>query len=753
MSIGTVNSVWATSAGDRNRPAVRVRRTAVTFDSAGGPHIGGIPRFAPVVTDFADLTTEPDPVVINGRIWSPADLVAAVVNGLIETNAPEAPAVSTYPACYSDKHVTRLRRALDWSGAADVTLMPEPVAAVEWLDNEYGISESGLTLVYDLGGNSLDIAVVRTEADRDERGILGRAERSHEYGGRPLGTLLARYARSIAPGAAQPVSAVVPASDTNRLRSWHIRNSLRLVRSVVHRAGLHMEEIDRVLLIGGAARPAEVARVLADLGRPVIMSPDPAHTVSVGAAIAAFRSIDTGSAIGRYAPRAAVISGAAVASALAMSAATVLGGPVAGPPGLQAAPEPTDQPVGTAALGTGDVIVYEDEGAPPGTHTHAIATVAAVRAYAPIAPTVTQTWVHGRPVDTTSGGTHCETRMLSDPVVTYANPAQFTNPLPFQNPALNGWNIGSFSGQVPTVSVPGNTAQPISGTLPGGPGTIPGATQPGTGQPGGTQPGTPGVTDPAAGQPGSTTPGTPTGGTQPGTSGGTTPGTGTPAAGDPGSSAPGGTTPGTGTGGTSAGGTSGGTATGGTPSGGSDPGSATPAGGGATSGGTTGDPAGANTGGQAPGGSTSGGSTSGGTGTGGGAGAGGGIGAGAGTGGGTGTGAGTGAGGGTGTGAGTGGGATSPGGSTPGGASTGGGSPSGGTSTGGGSPTGGSQGGAATGGGSGTGGGAGSPGGTHAGGGMGGGSMGGGGMSGGGMGGGGGAGGGGKGGGGGGGHH
>lgn len=327
MSIGTVNSVWATTAGERNRPAVRVRRTAVTFDSAGGPQIGGIPRFAPVVTDFADLTADPDPVVISGRIWSPADLIAAVVNGLIESHAPEAPAVSTYPACYSDKMVTRIRRALDWSGAADVTLMPEPVAAVEWLDEEYGLSENGLTLVYDLGGNSLDLAVVRTESDVEERGILGRAERSYDFGGRPLGALLAKYARSIAPGATQPVSAVVPASDTNRLRSWHIRNSLRLVRSVVHRAGLHMEEIDRVLLIGGAARPPEVARVLADLGRPVVMSPDPAHTVAVGASIAAFRSVDTGSAIGRYAPRAAVISGAAVASALAMSAATVLGGP------------------------------------------------------------------------------------------------------------------------------------------------------------------------------------------------------------------------------------------------------------------------------------------------------------------------------------------------------------------------------------------------------------------------------------------
>ncbi|MEU6584287.1 hypothetical protein [Nocardia sp. NPDC046763] len=617
MSIGTVNSVWAATAGDRHRPAVRVRRTAVTFDSAGGPQIGGIPRFAPVVTDFADLTTEPDPMVIGGRIWSPADLVAAVVNGLIETNAPEAPAVTTYPACYSDKHVTRLRRALDWSGAADVTLMPEPVAAVEWLDEEYGISESGLTLVYDLGGNALDIAVVRTESDRDERGILGRAERSKDYGGRPLGALLARYARSIAPGSTQPVSAVVPAADTNRLRSWHIRNSLRLVRSVVHGAGLHMEEIDRVLLIGGAARPAEVSRVLSDLGRPVVMSPDPANTAAVGASIAAFHSVDTGSAIARYAPRAAVISGAAVASALAMSAATVLGGPVAGPPGLQAAPEPTEPSSGTAALGTHDVVVLDDVAALPGTGSHAIATVAAVRGYSPLAPTVTPTWVNGHPVDSTGGGTHCETRTITGTVGTYGNPAQFTNPLPFPNPAPVGWTVGAFSGQVPKVGAPG--------TLEGG--TLSGATQPGTGQPGSVQPGTgqfgagqpgsgqpgsgqpgtgqPGSDQPGAGHPGSTTPGSTSGGTQPGTPGGT-PGDGTA-----GGSNPGGSTPGTSTGGTN---------TGGNP-GTSTPDSGTPAGGGgSTPGGATGDPAGANTGGSPggfnPGGSNHGGSAPGGTGAG-----------------------------------------------------------------------------------------------------------------------------------------
>ena len=303
LSIGTVNSVWAATAGDRERPVVRVRRTAVTFDSAGGARVGGLPRFAPVVTDFADLTREVEPVVLGGRNWTSADLVAAVASCLVTAAEPESEPVITYPACYSERKIAALRHALDWTDAPEALLMPEPVAAVEWLDAEYGVSENGLTLVYDLGGTSLDVAVVRTEADREERGVLGRAVRSHDYGGRPLGAILARYARALSPGVPAPVSKVVPATDTTRLRTWNARNSLRLVRRCVHATGLSLRDIDRVLLVGGAARPVEVARVLDELSLPVVMSPDPAHTVALGAALASARLADARLESGPLRPR------------------------------------------------------------------------------------------------------------------------------------------------------------------------------------------------------------------------------------------------------------------------------------------------------------------------------------------------------------------------------------------------------------------------------------------------------------------
>ncbi|WP_251910732.1 MULTISPECIES: hypothetical protein [Nocardia] len=460
MSIGTVNSVWAATSGERDRPAVRVRRTAVTFDSAGGPRIGGIPRFAPVVTDFADLTRDSEPVLLGGRIWTPPDLVAAVVGCLIAANEPAAGPIATYPACYTERQVAALRHALDWTGAVDVMQMPEPVAAVEWLDAEHGVSENGLTLVYDLGGNSLDVAVVRTEADRDERGVLGRPVRSHDYGGRPLGTILARYARALSPGVPSPVSKVVPAIDTKRLRVWHVRNSLRIVCNCVHAAGLTLRDIDRVLLIGGAVRPAEVAQVLAELGPPVVMAPDPAHTVATGAALASARLADRGTNFGRYARGAAVASSAAVVSAMAMSAATMLGGGPIGTdgPALEFAPALAG-PAHGVRQHIRDVELLEEfaDGAPLSRGADGLLTSFTTgRTYRTVAQAVSPRVTPEQAIRAQGSGSRCDPAGWRS---TYADPAQFTNPLPFAPPRQAGVATGQpVRGQLPSVSMPGPIA-------------------------------------------------------------------------------------------------------------------------------------------------------------------------------------------------------------------------------------------------------------------------------------------------------
>ncbi|WP_063065853.1 Hsp70 family protein [Nocardia violaceofusca] len=478
MSIGTVNSVWAATAGDRDRPAVRVRRTAVTVDRSGAVRVGGVPRFAPVVTDFADLTQPREPVSLGGLIRSSADLVAAVATCLIDPSAPEAGPVLTHPACYTDRQIASLQYALHRRGAFDVILMPEPVAAVEWLDDEYGVTASSSTLVYDLGANSLDVAVVRTEAEWNQRGVLGSALRSDAYGGRPLGAVLARYARTLAPDVPVPVSKVVPAEDTRRLRTWHVRNSLRVVRDCLQSARVSIDDIDRVLLVGGAARPVEVAEVLAELGPPVIVPPDPAHTVATGAAIASARFAASNSSVGRYARGAAVVSSAAVVSALAMSAATMIGG---GPVG-------TDGPImefAPALAGPADAL-REQVGElpqPPGFG-------AGFAALAARADTLMGTSLSG--LRGYAGAAHDFSRSMTDRVEnalrdygavtpcvpprarTYSDPARFTNPMPFVNSGAAALlAAGAAARNLPGTGHPGQPGSGDQGTPPAG-GSTPG---------------------------------------------------------------------------------------------------------------------------------------------------------------------------------------------------------------------------------------------------------------------------------------
>ncbi|RJO69902.1 hypothetical protein D5S18_28865 [Nocardia panacis] len=489
-SIGTVNSVTASVIPERSLPAVRTRRTSVTFDPAGGARIGGIPQFTMAVTDFADLSRDPDAVVVAGRLWSPANLVAAVVNGLLEVAQPDGGVVSTYPAVYSERQVALLRQALDLSGAGHVLLVPEPVAAAEWLAHEQGSLRDGLVLVYDLGGSSLDVAVVRIGAAGRGSSIVGEPLRSYDFGGRPLGTMIARYATDAAPGRVRSALSIV---DIDGLRTEHIRDSLELVRACVRSAGLTMSDIDRVLLVGGASRPPEVVRTVAELGLPVVISADPSHCVAAGAAHLAARTHTLGSGHpGGRTPRVAVFSSAAAVSAMAMSAMTVFG------PGGPAPTAALDRvPSADAAIGS---VVFDlprtdlsartlrvpDRGSI--SDTRGSSTLVGDSAYGRFITPVSRSVAVG-PTVTESRGSHPEPRhccSANETTPTYANPARFTNPLPFA--PLPHWQFPSVSG--PMTGTP--TSAPVLPSTPteiagGVPSRTGGVALPGSG-PSGTAP-------------------------------------------------------------------------------------------------------------------------------------------------------------------------------------------------------------------------------------------------------------------------
>ncbi|WP_225727081.1 MULTISPECIES: Hsp70 family protein [unclassified Nocardia] len=478
-----MNSVSASVTGERPRPAVRTRRTAVTFDSTGSARIGGIPQFTMAVTDFADLTRDPESVVVGGRLWSPTNLVAAVVNGLIEAAEPNAGVVTTYPATYSEKQVALLRQALDLAGAAHVMLVPEPVAAAEWLAHEYGPLETGFVLVYDLGGNCLDVAVVRVGPDWDNHPMVGKPMRSYDFGGRPLGAMIARYAKGVLPDRSGSLS-MTSIVDIDSLRTEHVRDSLEIVRACVRSADITMSDITRVLLVGGAARPPEVARTLAELGRPVVISADPGHSIAAGAAFMAARTMAPTGPGDNKTPRVAVFSSAAAVSAMAMSAMTVFGGP--GGPGPTAILDPfpaIDAPVDALLYDMhAEDLLNRDAPVSEWSLTRTSGNPIAGSAYGRFITPVARSVQLGPSMADSLIGHRADPRSLSDSVesmYTYANPAQFVNPLPFlrSQPSVTPQSGWPAPAPVPPAAQPPAPAPqppaPVSAPPQGGPAPAP----------------------------------------------------------------------------------------------------------------------------------------------------------------------------------------------------------------------------------------------------------------------------------------
>ncbi|MEV6137884.1 Hsp70 family protein [Nocardia sp. NPDC051990] len=628
-----MNSVSAMVTGEQPLSSVRTRRTVLTFDSAGGIRIGGIPQFDVAVTDFADLARNPESVVVGGRLWSPANLIAEVVNNLLESFPSTAGAVATYPACYSDKQLSLLRQALNLAGAAHVLLIPEPVAAAEWLEHERGPLESGFVLVYDLGGASLDVSMVRVGPDWDDHPVVGKSVRSYDFGGRPLGSMIARYARVAEPGDNGSMLQMTSSVDITSMRAQHIWHSLDVVHECVASTGRSLSDVAYILLVGGASRPVEVARILAELGRPVVMSTDPGQTIAIGAAGYAARSFAPLSTGRHRAPKIAVFSSAAVASAVAVSAVTVFGGPSVphGPSQVGALPEgfPMDKllfephvealDVGSAAVGWAKPAAGFGYS---GRATYAIAPAVYTTPTAPsIGPAVAEAH-NGRRSEQRSGTPHfggCGT---------YADPTQFLNPLPFirPKPIPAAPNQPVVVKPVPNVSLPGSVPAPANPApaAPGGTATNPGTATPATG--GTSSVGVPGTTSGGTSSGAGTSSETASGGSRSGgstggASGGASSGTssstsGGSSAGSGGGTSDGSTSTGTGagsTGGSTSGGSTNGGASGHSMSGGRSDGSsnAGSTGGGTSSGSTSaGSTGGTSAGGKSAGGTASGGSTS-----------------------------------------------------------------------------------------------------------------------------------------------
>ncbi|MDG6105642.1 Hsp70 family protein [Dactylosporangium aurantiacum] len=183
IDLGTSNTVAVIRSPDgRRRPVLfdgaPLMPSAVYLQDNGQLAVG---RDAQRLAQLDPARYEPnpkrridEPTVLLGNTEVPtremlAAVLGAVAAGVAEVTRTPPPVVLTYPASWAYTRRTLLQEAATRAGWRQVTLVPEPVAAARYFISalNHPLPRGAAMVVYDFGGGTVDIAVVR----HDEAGF------------------------------------------------------------------------------------------------------------------------------------------------------------------------------------------------------------------------------------------------------------------------------------------------------------------------------------------------------------------------------------------------------------------------------------------------------------------------------------------------------------------------------------------------------------------------------------------------------
>ena len=263
--------------------------------------------------------------------YSPQEISAIILKRLKEIaeqrlERPVRKAVITVPAFFSDAQRQATRAAGEIAGLEVVRIINEPTAAA--LVYEAAQQQGQRLLVYDLGGGTFDVSVVRIEegvveviashgnnhlgGDDFDSKIVERivehlkAEQGVDVTGNPQA--MARIQRAaesakktlsdhpfvrideeyLAEHDGRPVHLALELSraDYEELIAPFIEETLSAIHAALESAALTSSQIDEILLVGGATRtPVIHTRLFEVFGKPARGEVDPDLCVAMGAAI------------------------------------------------------------------------------------------------------------------------------------------------------------------------------------------------------------------------------------------------------------------------------------------------------------------------------------------------------------------------------------------------------------------------------------------------------------------------------------
>jgi len=280
--------------------------------------------------EFKRRLGDPTPIFLGGVPYGAESLTAHLLRAVVEQVAERqgrrpARIALTHPATYRDYKLDLMRLAVGQADIGEVTFVSEPDAAARHYAAQDRLDDGAVVAVYDFGGGTFDATVVRKSGDAFE--LLGSPEGMERIGGVDFDDALLAHVDESLGGALGALDVEDPATRVAlaRLREEcrHAKEALssdtdvnipvalpnlstevRVTRSgfealirprvgetiealqrAVRSAGLGMDDVTRVLLVGGTSHIPLVRQMVRDAtGRPVALDAHPKHSVSLGAA-------------------------------------------------------------------------------------------------------------------------------------------------------------------------------------------------------------------------------------------------------------------------------------------------------------------------------------------------------------------------------------------------------------------------------------------------------------------------------------